>query len=160
MSRPLRVALFILIMTMASVIFMQYNNGNAMKLALAIETPASTQGQSTKAAAEDKLRQLYVERKQILESFLKSIELDIKAGRATRSEYVKAKKATYLAEIDLCNTKSERIKIHEEIVKLYIELEKDEKRRVEAGIIDQQEMDKIRVARLESEIDLLKEQLK
>jgi hypothetical protein len=50
--------------------------------------------------------------------------------------------------------------IHKEIVELYVELEENDKRRIEAGVIGQQELREGRVARLEPEIDLLRETLK
>ena len=90
--------------------------------------------------------------------YLKDIELQVQAGRATKSDYVRVKKAALLAGIELCNTKSERLEIRREIVNLYIELEELNKRRVEAGLMP--DTRKARINRLEAEIDLLKEQLK
>ncbi len=160
MSRSMKASLGAFLMIVASSIFMQDNNADTSKLARAVETPTPIQVQVTDITAHNQLRQLYTERKQILEGCVKEFEVSFKSGRGTKSEYVQAKKAALLAGIDLCNAKIERIEIHQEIVKLYTELEEHDKRRVAAGMIGQQGLRMTRVARLEAEIDLLREELK
>jgi predicted kinase len=76
------------------------------------------------------------------------------------AEYAHVKRSALLAAIDLCNNKSERIEIHSEIVKLYRDLERSAERLVETGDSTLAEAYKVRAVRLESEIDLLKEQLR
>jgi hypothetical protein len=160
MSRPTKSAAVVLIIAAASAIYMQDNNGYAEKLAMASETPASIPVQSITNPGKYRLRQLSLQRKHLLEHLAQMIELNVKAGRATKSEYVQAKRAALLAGIDLCNTGSERVEIYREIVKLYLELEEDEKRKHEAGINDRLKISKLRIVRVEAEIDLLREQLK
>ena len=76
------------------------------------------------------------------------------------SEYAQAKKVALLGGIDLCNSKGERMQIHREIVELCIEVERRMEKEIARGRIAPAGLDKVRVARLESEIDLVREQLK
>ena len=160
MSKPLEASLAALLIITVSSIFLRYDSGYALKLVKAAETQTPTQVQAPGDAPHDHLRKLLLERKQILDRIAEDIEVRLKHGAGTISEYGQAKKAALLAGIDLCNTKSERIEIHEEIVKLYKELEEHDKRRAEAGMIGQEGLSMVRVARLEAEIDLLREELK
>lgn len=134
MSRPMNAALLVLFMIGASSIIMQITNANGEKSATTIETPASAQAQTARDAIEEQLRELYQERKQILESRLKEIELSIRAGRGHRSAYVQGRKAVLLASLDLCNTKEERLEIRREIVEIHIKLEEACQRQVDAGM--------------------------
>ncbi len=159
MSRPMKSSLVALPMIIVSVVLLQYNSGNASQLARAAETQIPTQVQAPGDATHDQLRKLLLERKEILDRLADDMEVRLKHGRGSITEYGQAKKAALLAGIDLCNSRSERIEIHKKIVKLYVELEKSGKRRAEAGV-GQGGLDLIRVARLEAEIALLREQLK
>jgi len=159
MSKPLKASLATLIIITVSSVFLRYDSGYALKLVKAAETQTPTQVQATGDATHDQLRKLLLERKEILDRIAEDIEVRLKHGAGTISEYEQAKKAALLAGIDLCSTKSERIEIHKEIVKLYRELEAWTMRRHEHGQGGQVDLDMAKAARLESEIDLLKKQL-
>ena len=128
--------------------------------AKAAETPTSTTVQAAGNATQDRLRQLLLERKQLLDKIAEIAKMSVEAGRRNAAEYAQAEQAALLAGIDLCNNKSERIEIHSEIVKLYRDLERSTERLVEMGDSTQVQVDKVRAIRLESEIGLLKEQLR
>jgi len=70
------------------------------------------------------------------------------------------KTASLTAGVDLCVTRDDRVRIYAEIVKFYKQSEALAKRRFEHGYGGQVALGKIKVARIESEIDLLREQLK
>ena len=81
-------------------------------------------------------------------------------GQGSVSDYTQARITALLAGIDLCDTKADRIEIHSEVIKLWKEIEKQMEREIEKGQCPAVEMNKISVARLEAEIDLLREQLR
>ena len=128
-----------------------------MKLARAAETPSAQAGDT---ATEAQLRQLLMERKKILDRIVDTIERRRQSGQWDLREYSHAKKAALFAGIDLCETKEDRIGIRKEIVQLHDAIDRQTQMEFSAGQIGQQELAEARAARLESEIDLLREQLK
>ena len=159
MSRPLKATLVALLMITASAIFMQDNNGNASKLAKAAETPTAPLTQASSNAIQDQIRQLLLERKRLLERNAEDMKKSVEYGQGSMSDYTQARITALLAGIDLCDTKAERIEIHSEVIKLWKEVEKEMERAFYNGQRPAAGLNKIRVARLEAEIDLLKEQL-
>jgi len=160
MSRPLKTTLVALLMITASSIFMQDNNGNASNMAKAAETLTAPLTQASRNAIQDQIRQLLLDRKRILERHAEEMKKFLEYGRGTLSDYTQARITALLAGIDLCDTKAERIEIHTEVIKFWKEVEKAMERDIASGQRPAIEMNKIRVAILEAEIDLLKEQLK
>jgi predicted kinase len=125
-----------------------------------LESRAKAGAKAAGNATQDRLRQLLLERKQLLDKIAEIAKRSFEAGRMNVAEYAHVKRSALLAAIDLCNNKSERIEIHSEIVKLYRDLERSAERLVETGDSTLAEAYKVRAVRLESEIDLLKEQLR
>jgi hypothetical protein len=160
MSRPLKAFLTVLLLIAIYTVFLLGNNGDTSKQARAAESSASTTIQTERNTIQEQLRQLLLERKQLLENMADSHEKLLEAGRSSTSAYLKAKRAALLAGLDLCNTKAEQIEIRKDIVMLYKKAEASMKRYVEDGRVPQGELEEVRVARLEAEIKLLKEQLK
>lgn len=159
MSRPLKAVLTAWLVIAAVAVFLLDGNRTTTRSARATESLASTTVQAAGNATQEQLRQLLLERKQLLEKMADNMKQYVEAGRASGSAYAKAKEAAMLAGLDLGNTKAERIEIRRAIVELYKEAEAWTKRRAATGRAPQSEMDEARVARLEAEIDLLKEQL-
>jgi len=95
-----------------------------------------------------------------LDEIAEDIERNIGAGRASMAEYAEAKTASLTAGLDLCETKDDRVKIYAEIAKLQKNSEEWTKRRYELGQVGQVDLAKAKVARIESEIDLLREKLR
>ena len=135
------------------------HNGISNQTRKAPETPSSTTAQGGSIAIQAQMRQLLLERNDLLERQVGIEKKSLEYGRGTVSEYAQARIAALLAGIDLCNNKSERHEIHGEIVELYKEIEKQTEREIERGQRPTAGLVKTRVARLEAEIDLLKEQL-
>jgi hypothetical protein len=159
MSRPMKAVLTALLLIAASAVFLLAGNRNTTRSARAAEPPASTRVQVAGNATQEQLHQLLLERKQLLEKIVDDMKIYVEAGRVSGSAYAKTKEAALLAGLDLCNTKAERIEIRRDIVELYKEVQDLTKRRTDTGRASQSELDEARLARLEAEINLLKEQL-
>ncbi len=143
MSRPSRILLAVLLAALA----LAGCQRNAKRA-----TPESPQPH------KDQLHQLLLERQQLLEGIADNAKEYVDAGRMTASEYAAAKKAALLAGIDLCDTQAERIEIRKEVVGLDREAEAWMERRAASGRAGEGGRDQARLTRIESEIDLLKEQ--
>lgn len=122
------------------------------------ETPATT-ASADNSVLHAKIRQVRLERKKSLERIAKEREIALKHGRGTLRDYRQAKVAALLAGIDLCDTKAERIEIRREKLKLMTDIEKTMEMEYQAGQRPEENLHQSRIARMEAEIDLLKEQL-
>ncbi len=153
MSTQLRVVLVACLMTIASIVLIQYGRP-ILGSATASESPA--------ISAKDQLHQKLVERKQLLDQVVKEMELSIKFGRGSVNslEYRHAKEAALRAGIDLCQSKGERVAIYREALKLYLEHEKTLEQEVKIGKLPKSSLREAKVSRLEVEIEFLREQLK
>ena len=137
----------------------RFHKGISNQTRKAPEIPSSTTGQAGSNAIQDQMRQLLLERKHLLERNAAEIKNSFQHGRESASDYVRARIAALLAGIDLCNTKAERIEIHNEVVKLWIELERSMEAEYRGGQLSVGGLNHVKIARLEAEMDLLKEQL-
>ncbi len=155
MSRSLRVVVMAFVFIVASAVFLIGDNRAPLSSARADESLTSTDNK----AMQERLRELLLERKQLLEKRVEDMKVFVDAGRVSGSEYAKVKEAALLAGLDLCDTKAERIEIRREIVEIYKITEAWAKKRADTGRAPQSELDEAKVARLEAEINLLKEQL-
>jgi hypothetical protein len=153
MSKRLRVVLVACLMTIASIVLIQYGRP-IVRSATASESPA--------VSAQDQLHQKLVERKQLLDQVVKELELSVKFGRGsiTSLEYRQAEEAALRAGLDLCQSKEERISIFEEVLKSYATREKQLELEFELGYRPPADMREAKLARLGVEIALLKEQLR
>jgi len=107
---------------------------------------------------EDQLHQLLRERYQLLDGIAEDTKTFVETGRTTMSEYAQAKKKALRAKIDLCATQAERIAIREQILALDEQAEAWTKRRAAAGRAGEGDQKGARLRRIESEIELLREQ--
>ncbi|MBN2314480.1 MAG: hypothetical protein JXM79_11160 [Sedimentisphaerales bacterium] len=155
MSKSLKAFFMAFMLIAASGVFLMGNQWDTVKSARAGESFTSTDSKVT----QEQLRELLLERKRILEKRVENMKVFFNAGRVSGSEYAKAKEAALLAGLDLCHTKAERVTIRREIVGIYQEAEGWTKRRADTGHAPQSELDEARVACLEAEINLIKEQL-
>ena len=159
MTRQKRATLAVLCMVMVFPVIFLSDGQRHLTTATAAESPAWTTAQTDHNATQDHLRQLLLKRKQILEQRVAVMKQRLNYGTGSLSEYSQAKKAALLARIDLCNTKTERINIYKEIVRLNTDLVSQVEKEVEAGQRPQDSLDEIRLAQLDEEINLLREQL-
>ena len=157
MSKLAKVILAILLVVITFNVLLQTHPG-ILRPATAIET--STAQSPNAQQKQNKLHQLLLERKRILDAIAEDAKRSVEAGRLSMAEYMDAKTASLSAGIELCETKDDRVKIYAEIVKVHEESEAWTKRRFEHGQAGQVDLAKAKVARIESEIDLLRERLK
>ena len=77
----------------------------------------------------------------------------------TSEVYFQAKEAALRAGIDLSESMEDRMNLYNDILKLYVPREKQLELEVKAGQRSQSDLNKIKVERLNVEIEMLKEQL-
>jgi len=146
-----------LLIALVCSVLLQNHRLTVLKSARAAETPSAQAGDT---ATQAQLRQLLLERKKILDRIVDIIDRRRHSGQWDLGDYSRAKKAALLAGIDLCETKEERIGIRKEIVQLHHAIYRETQMDCSAGQIGQQGLAEARAARLDSEIGLLREQLK
>jgi len=109
---------------------------------------------------ESELQQLLMERKIALSRIVESMKLFLESGRVGFDEYRDANIALLRAEMDLCKTRNERLKILEKIVQFHRTCEAQMARRAAEGRAPEFDVDKAKIARLEAQIELARENLK
>ena len=126
---------------------------------LAVLLSSQTAGSQDKkpTSPENKINSLLVERRDTLRQLVDSVTAQYKAGRTTLDNVIRARNGLLDAELEIAKTKTERIRIHEERVKNFRDLENAIKRRYTVGKGTYEEMLTAKAARLKSEIELLRE---
>jgi hypothetical protein len=157
MSKSLKAILAASLITFVSAVLLQNHRLNIVRSARAAES-SSVKTENT--VTQERLHQLLLERKQILDGIADNIKKQMKFGRGVLREYSQARKTALLAGIDLCQTKEERISIRREIVRLHDAIGKQIQMEADVGQIGTNGLSKARADRLKSEIELLREQLK
>ena len=157
MSKPMKAILVALLIALVSSVLLQNHRLTVLKSAWAAETRSV---QTANTATHKQLHQLLLKRKDVLDSIVDNINRRRESGRWDLREYSRAKKTALLAGIDLCETKEERVGIRKEIVQLHDAIDRQILMETAAGAIGPQGLAEAKAARLESEIDLLREQLK
>ncbi len=137
----------------------RFAQSHSAKTEMPATTTASANNSALRAALQAKIRQVLLERKTYLERIAKEKEIALKLGRGTLRDYKQARVAALLAGIDLCDTKAERIEIRRENLKLLTDIEKSMEREYRTGHLPEGALHQHRIARMEAEINLLKEQL-
>jgi hypothetical protein len=109
---------------------------------------------------ENELQQLLTERKRLLSPIVESMKIFFESGRVGLEEYRDANIALLRAEMDLCKTQDDRLKILEKIIQFQTTCEAWVARRAAEGRATQMDVNKAKVARLEAQIELVRESLK
>jgi UDP-N-acetylmuramyl pentapeptide synthase len=109
---------------------------------------------------ENELQELLMERKRILSRIVDSMKIFLESGRAGFDEYRNANIALLRAEMDLCQTRDERLEILEKIVQFNKTCEAQVERRAAEGRAPKFDVDRAKVATLEAQIELAREKLK
>lgn len=122
-------------------------------------TAASPDVKRASTDTESQLRDLLIERKQVLEMLVRTAEGRIKTGVATYDEVFVLRRDLLAAELDLCNTPAERIAVCEKTVQLAKKQEQLARDFVAVGKLAKGGAAKARLSRLEAEIELLREKL-
>jgi beta-lactamase regulating signal transducer with metallopeptidase domain/tetratricopeptide (TPR) repeat protein len=112
-----------------------------------------TVGGGQQQSVEDLPKSL-MERRDILQKKLKTAEMEYNAGRAGSKQLMQAKIDLLWVESKLSETPQKRIDILEQIVNLYLEQEKATKLLLEAGRMTQDELNELKLPRLNAEEEL------
>ena len=156
MLKPMKAVLAVLLIAFVCSVLLQNHRPTVLKSAGAIE---SSSAQTGSVATEEQLLELLLERRNLLDSIVDNINSRRETGLWNLRDYFLAKKAAFLAGVDLSETKEERIGIRKGIVLLHDVMDRHIQLEVSTGQIGRRGLAEARVARLESEIDLLREQL-
>jgi len=108
---------------------------------------------------ESELHQLLTERKRLLSRNVESMKIFLESGRIGIDEYRDANIALLRAEMDLCKTRDDRLKILEKIIQFQITCEARVARRAAEGRANQMNVNIAKVATLEAQIELIRENL-
>lgn len=110
------------------------------------------------AASDKRLNSLLTERRDTLRQVVDLVIVEYRGGAGTIEEIIQAQNALLDAELDIAKTNAERVRIREEQVKNFRELENLLKQRHESGSgITKSELLVAKATRLEAEINLLRE---
>ena len=118
--------------------------------------PAESQDQQ-QAAPDNRINSLLAERRETLRQLVDAITARYTAGHRTLDNVIHARNGLLDAELEMAKTSAERIQIHEDRVQNFRALENAVKQRHKAGQATIDEMLVAKAARLEAEIELLRE---
>ncbi len=107
-------------------------------------------------ATKDKIHSLQLERRDALKKAVECRLNEYEAGRGTLESLLNGSKLLLKAELDLANTKEQRIAAHAALLELATKVLKISKERYEAGRVTEADHQQVRAARLEAEIGWLK----
>ena len=115
---------------------------------------APKSNEPTPAAANGRLRELMIQRYQILQRGVQNEERLLEAGRvdipASRQLHV----ALYRAEADLCTTDAERVRVYEKLMDFLSRQETWLEQQAANGRVPQAQVDEGKLATLNAQIDL------
>jgi outer membrane protein TolC len=107
-------------------------------------------------ATQEKIHKLHLERRDALKRAVECRWDEYKAGRGTLENLLNGSRLLLKAELDLANTKEQRIAAHAALLELARKVEKVSKERYEAGRVTEADHQDTWAARLEAEIGWLK----
>lgn len=120
------------------------------------ERPANSEPRAATSSA--KLTALLKERRDTLKQLVKIVEARYRNGAATEESVIQASLQLQQAELDLAKTRRERIAICKRTVELLRKQEKIAQARFEAARGTREDVLSARAARLQAEIQMLREQ--
>ena len=115
------------------------------------------QGESASAAPQiqtpnQRLHELMTKRYEILKNVVASLEISVRFGRTTPSEWCNANVALFKAKADLAADTAERIEIYEEMADFVRTCEQNTRQRVEAGQTPEADLPLARLATIEAQM--------
>lgn len=119
-----------------------------------------TAAESSTVSAQNQLKQKLLEKKQLLEQVVNEQKIAIEMGRGSQRSLKEAQEAVFRVDIELCDTKEDRVEIYNKIIQFYAEREKGLESRVKAGRAPRAGLREATIDRLDVEIEMLKDQLK
>lgn len=162
MSRTLITGLVFFAVTIVAVFMISGAgmNPDVFNVAQAAEASEMSAATETREKYESELLQLLLERKTLLSRNVESMKIFLESGRIGIDEYQDANIALLRAEMDLCKTRNDRLKILEKIIQFHRTCEAWVARRAAEGRATQMDVNVAKVARLEAQIELIRENLK
>jgi len=161
MSRTLITGLVFLVVTIFAVLAISpagmHPGGFDVAQAAAASEPSDAEGREK---YESELKQLLTERKMILSRNVELMKIFLDSGRVSIDEYRDANIALLRAEMDLCKTRDDRLKILEKIIQFQTTCETWVARRADDGRATTMGVNRAKVATLEAQIELARENLK
>jgi outer membrane protein TolC len=124
---------------------------------LVCSRPAESQD-ATQAATDVKINKLLVERRDTLRKLLGAVTVQHRAGQTTINKVIQAQNGLLDAELQLADTKEERIRIHEKRLENSRNLENLVEHQHAAAAVAIDQVLVAKAARLQAEIDLLRAQ--
>jgi multidrug efflux pump subunit AcrA (membrane-fusion protein) len=133
---------------------------NTGQLVKANDTIVVTVRKAAQEKTPDEIRQLMKQRHALLVKIADNMAIRYKDGAVTSKSVMLARKAASEAELELCDTPAERVKVLRNLVDLATELQKVADLHFQAGKITQVEALEAQAAVLEARIRLLREEAK
>ncbi len=111
------------------------------------------------ANLQSQLRQLQIQRREILDKLVHKMEIFLESGRIGIDEFMEANVKLVRAELDLCRNRAERLEVLQKAVKFLITCEEMAAKRADAGRATDIDVDKVKAAVLQARIELAREQM-
>ena len=126
-------------------------------LAVCIGMTALTNAENSAAAPDEEVRKLLTERRDTLRDRLHAVEASFKIGLTETTVVVAAENELLDAELELANQPADRIAIREAVVANMKRIEDRTRQQLDNGAALQQDVLLAKAARLQAEIELLRE---
>jgi len=162
MPLPFKVALPTLVVITALAIFALFfkeTGSGTPSLTMVANSPAPAPTQGAGQDVQERLHQLHLQRKQVLQQILDHTKKMYELGQTGQSDVLQAEIAVLRADIELCASPNKRVAIHQDIVQLYEKIEKGMRRNVADGHVNGIELARMTLIRLDAEINLAEAQL-
>jgi len=111
-------------------------------------------GEREPAGSEERLRELLIQRRDVLEERVDSLKIFMDNGRVDPADWRRAVVELHQAEAELCTTTADRVKVYEKLVAAMQTQEDLAARRETAGRIAKWQLAEARSVTLQARIDL------
>ena len=129
----------------------------ATSVCLVMLSQSATSQTEQSTISDKKLNSLLAELRDTRRQIVEWIELRYRQGNASLDNVIQARIELLGAELDIAKTKAERVRVRQEQVKNFLELENLLSQRHKNGEITNVEILAVKAVRLEAEIQLLRE---
>ena len=135
-------------------------NPGGFNVAQAAEASETGVAAERREKYESELQEFLTERKRLLNRIVDSMKIFLESGRVGYDEYRDANVALLRAEMDLCKTRDDCLKILVKIIQFHTECEAWMARRAAEGRATEMDVNRAKAATLEAQIELAREKLK
>ena len=105
-------------------------------------------------AKKERIRELQEERLAVAQEFVNLVKVQASQGGARLEELLNATNWLLEAELDLCLTKEDRIRVHQDMVKVAETIHEQHEQRVRSGVTTRSELLHAKLNLLKAQIDL------